>query len=430
MAKASNSADPRRWLTDYRQAIESQLREVETQPPSAPAGATPASYYVPSRPQLGIDIRLLLMDVPPAARRLVPALLALQAQYQAIRDSIVDDDESDRKKPVDSLIAQIDALEARYTQWRAWVIVAACSGAVVAIGGLAYWFNAVSEKDPDPLGVWLSSIVALLGLVWFSALTRPAIAGLPSSYSFLPVVPPFVGIASAIYVIIGPADSPQAFSTAAILIGGSMLIIAWLLAETYISVTGDLAGDEFYLPEFPSDDDLHDVTGAGRRNVRAELAALARAVRARGRSAARQARWWGVTHLVVGGIGAGLSAAAAVTAVPATDVKFGWPVALALAAATLTGIGTALNPSRRKEEATLLAAKCEALDREVGVMRRVDWQDYSKPRDREALEDILTRYDQLLGLPELNSFWVRNNLRISPRKPASKDQETPAGNDQ
>jgi hypothetical protein len=81
---------------------------------------------------------------------------------------------------------------------------------------------------------------------------------------------------------------------------------------------------------------------------------------------------------------------------------------LALGGAGLTALATTLNPGRRGESAASTAASCEALAREIGVMYRLDLDaELQDKHGRRALEDILIRYDAIVGVKGRDSFWSR-----------------------
>src|SRR5690606_39259382 len=85
-----------------------------------------------------------------------------------------------------------------------------------------------------------------------------------------------------------------------------------------------------------------------------------------------------------------------------------WTAGLALGAAALMVLSTALNPGRQWEAARQSAARCDSLNRELTVMRNVDLSRYADGDDaREAIEYVLTRLDDVAGATGSDSYWSR-----------------------
>ncbi len=143
-----------------------------------------------------------------------------------------------------------------------------------------------------------------------------------------------------------------------------------------------------------------------------QLRLLQREVGQVGKRQRSVARAWRSAYFWLGLPATALAAAAGVVGVAATghpgEAAAWWTAGLALAAAALTALSTALNPGRQWEAARHSAARCDSLARELHVLRSLDLPRYADGDDaREAIEYVLTRLDQVNGAAGSQSYWSR-----------------------
>jgi hypothetical protein len=124
-----------------------------------------------------------------------------------------------------------------------------------------------------------------------------------------------------------------------------------------------------------------------------------------GRDMRRSAQRWRAAYIVIGLPAVALAGAAGVSGL--ADVATWWTVALALGAASLSALSAALNPGRNWEAKRQAADACESLSREIAVMRAIDLGVYKGSDAREALEEILGKIDNIIGIPDRVTYWAQ-----------------------
>jgi hypothetical protein len=99
-----------------------------------------------------------------------------------------------------------------------------------------------------------------------------------------------------------------------------------------------------------------------------------------------------------------------------------WPAWVAAAAAALSGVVAALNPGRRQEDNRLTMLGCQALRRELRVLRDHDVRHdpVIAAHVRDALEDMTVRFEAVLGGPEQQSYWRRRNAESADAGPTDQ----------
>lgn len=326
--------------------------------------------------------------------------------------------------------ARVEEVQRAYARWRRWATGAAIGGVLAVVVGQVAWLFGYRFGADDPLVVWglLGLTLIGLGLACATIFTRTAAGDLGDGWrlvlTVLPILMVIVAVAGIVAVAAAGAGagagpfSRDELRTAYI---GTGVVAA--LAAVAVLAAGAISSN----PERALDDTartLFPVPVAGRAHadrvdqLEAELRTAEAVVEERSRQERRSARRWLSTHILVGGLGALASAAAGVVlnAEPSQQVLSqqtrSLVTLLALVGAGLTALATTLNPGRRWETAAVTAGSCEALAREIGVMTRLDLDEELEPESgprhgREALEDVLSRYDSIVGVPGRDSFWSR-----------------------
>jgi hypothetical protein len=267
---------------------------------------------------------------------------------------------------------------------------------IVAAIGLYGWRISVDSPNNNLL-IAVSVSAIILGLIGAAVATRLFVNQPPWVATILIVLPSgftFVAVLQFAYENrMSPTSSIGAAAAGLALVS----VLAYLL---FVSAPGRVlrADSGGRLPHRRWS--VVQVVGGG---VRAELEDLGGEAAKKADVESRSASRWRVAHYVLGG-SAALTAGA--SSLDGVGPQF------AIVAAGLAALVTALNPAQRAGEKQTVADGCASLGREIGVMARIDLENYlSEPThelmEREALEDVLDRYDATLGAPERKSFWSR-----------------------
>jgi hypothetical protein len=315
------------------------------------------------------------------------------------------------------LLADIKEIEHAYRRWRTVTLWASVFFTALSFAGLLGWLWSLDQGEVNVVWGAASMLSLTLGLIGTTVCTSIALehsndggstqsGGVASrAAAHLPKLLPFV---APVFLLIAtvwavtrdvPADGwdPR-------ILYASLASTAVLLSVVFYFVFSRMPRRSLMAntPAEWQDGILRFRSGSGR-SIRGELSRIEGVAAARSSEQLRSARRWRIGHYVLGG-GAALAAGGA----GARNIP-----SLAILAAALTALATALNPGRQSEEKQVMADGCSSLAREIGVMGRVDLGEYTPPLDREALEDVVDRYDSLIGAPERRSFWARNRLADS-----------------
>ncbi len=310
-----------------------------------------------------------------------------------------------------ALLARIKRLRDRHRRWVTAALIAAVATAVVMLVAIVAWMWVAfgPDRTPDPAQLWLAAGSVLLASVATSWLAGSVTRG-SSMLGVVPVIaPPALALLASVLVLVF-SDGGRAVKASAVAVVLGALITAGLAIGSSRPSRGYGANqamlqESLGLPPPPA--------GQARGDPGALFDSLGGEIIRRTDVEHRRAVRWQWTHILLGGAAAFASGAAAiaVTEQNLTDSLKAAIGILAISGAALSALLAALNPGRRSETAALTEEGCAALSREVIVMRRLDLADYSEEEKREALEDVVDRFEKVIGLPERNSFWRRRRRR-------------------
>lgn len=290
--------------------------------------------------------------------------------------------------------------EARKTWLRVWVAGSALGLlAIVA----AFW---TSLSDPFSWS-WITVCLAGLGALVAALYTFKATRELSIRANWILIALPFLVLAVALILPLQGRQTPAvatvvAVLTVAVLGGMSLWVVRHEPSES--RVRSALTSHSLGLMR-GSTSSGNETTDWDRYLVADELENLRARILQEARTQHKASIAWATTFVLVGGLAALLSGAAGVTSTQ--DEWRGWVVGLAIGGAGLTALMTALNPGRRWEQARTLQLACQSLEREVGILIRLDLggKDPSDANGRQKIEQIAKMYDTLLGVPERPSLW-------------------------
>lgn len=304
------------------------------------------------------------------------------------------------KEAARSLAARVhdDELSERRSLW-IWVAAAGLGLAAIVVG------FAVGSRTGD-LG-WTSASIVLAGLGavlaatytyagsgGFPWWTRTVLLGLPITVFSLTLVLPGLTV-----------DERTVASLLATLVVIGLAGISTSVVWRDHNRSASSGTETPWFMSVPWQDDPQE--NSSQRPLFGELELIRRRIAEEAHAQKVAAHWWAATFILVGGLAALLSGAAGVTATQPQEGISSWVGPLAIAGAGLTALTTALNPGRRWEQAHTLRLACRSLEQEVRVLLRVDLAVDGDVDGRAKLEEIATKYDTLLGVPERPRLWTR-----------------------
>jgi MFS family permease len=405
--------DVRSWLDRWRTAVDdSHAKERDAVAQGDPA----AALTVVRR---GREFRLLalegLPDRPP--ERLIDNLRQAVRQHDGLVDALLSPPRMPAPQLSDELgrlqnyaLEHIKRVRSAYDTSRSWATAAAVAGLLaLAVGWLA-WRAGVGADQPLLAFGWLGLIVVGLGLAMAMVFTYTAMGHLSESSRLrLTVLPAIIVLAVAVGGLLLPRAIRPAYVGTGVV---AALVVLIVLAAAAIARAPERAIAEAPSPPVPFPPVHLPAEPIDRLSV--ELRTAESVVSNRSRREQRSARRWRLLHYAIGGAAALTSGAAGVVLTTATQNQLGgglktFLALLAIAGGGLTALATTLDSGRRGEAAELRSASCEALAREIGVMTRWDLTEelWPEERAREALEDVLLRYEAIVGVTGRNSFWSR-----------------------
>ena len=401
------------WLARWREFIEWYT--------SMQVGAKDRA--IPLHPALrrGRDIRLHILTTAPdrPPRRILGYLRnALQEHDEAV-DNLLSGSPTGELTNIeaeglqllqDQALSHVTAIEQSYRRWRRWATAATVAGLLAVVIGQAAWVAGMSTAKPLVAWGWLGLTLIGIGLISAIVFTRTAVGDLPERWRLaLIALPALIVLVAVLLALLGGQPRPAYIATGVV---ATLVVVAMVAVAVVTSDPQRVLDDFSSLVPLPPAGDGVGPSRIGR--LGAELRQVEMVVEDRARQERRSARGWQVAHIVVGGAAALASGAAGV--VLTTEAQLSGSLrtvitVLAVGGAGLTALATTLNPGRRAENAGLTSAGCEALVREIGVMTRLDLRGYGRRGGREALEDVLDRYDALVGVTGPDSFWSRHHKR-------------------
>jgi hypothetical protein len=405
--------DVRSWLDRWRTAVaESHARERDAVNQPNPA----AALTVARRSR---EFRLLALEGLPGRppQRLVDNLRQAVHEHDALVDALL----SPPPMPTEQLnqelgrlqnyaLERIKRVRSAYDTSRRWATAAAVAGLLAVAVGWLVWRAGVGADQPPLAFGWLGLIVVGLGLAMAMVFTHTAMGDLSESSRLrLTVLPAIVVLAVAVGGLLLPRAIRPAYVGTAVV---AALVVVVVLAAVAIARAPERTVAEAPSPPAPAPS--IPLPGEPVDRLSAELRTAESVVSSRSRREQRSARRWRLFHYVIGGAAALASGAAGVVLSTATENQLGGSLKtflalLAIAGGGLTALVTTLDSGRRGEAAELRSASCEALAREIGVITRWDLKEELWPaqRAREALEDVLIRYEAIIGVTGRDSFWSR-----------------------
>ncbi len=338
-----------------------------------------------------------------SVRRATRQTLTLEREYERRRMALQHQHMPRATKELDdALLADLCSLRRRYARWERGKVVAGYVGMAALVIGSAVW---ITTPGFEPLlRAWLGALLLLVGLVLVSV-------------AFHSVSPRFrrsrvaVNLAGGLGMVVGVfatvrfayrLDDWSEVIPVLLLGCAAALELAAITWAMYPRLPTTLEYFEMSGPELTTAPKARGRAGA----LGAELEQLEARINSRYADETSRARRWGTAHIAIGSVAALTAGAAGVIAGQDSLPTF-VAVVLGLLGGGFAAVSTAVNPGRRYEESSLIAKKCDALAREVEIMMRLDLSGYDQPIRREALEDVVSRFDEAIGLPPSASFWQR-----------------------
>lgn len=407
MASTPSTTDPiEALLESWDRAIKDYLREEKLILAGERIPSSPRERYsslIPHRTR-----RNTALAVISTLRHLrdesLQYLLAAVGRHDGLVDHLIDSesdiDEKLLKNLEESLLRHSKDVRQVYGRWRVLSMWAAFASLVAAPVGLAVWL-AAGGGVPNTLLASLGLIFFTVGLTATAFLTPRAAAMLsPRMQGILVLIPPVCVLLITSWLSIVRNDDVEPLLLA---LSASIALAAIAAYWVFVVAPRRALGAEYRASVAPT---LLPLGFKANGDVRAELVSVEDVADRTAHMERRSARWWRRTHYL---LGTGAAATAGVVGALA-GVPSNFQV-VAIISAALAGAATTLNPGKRAEEKLTMAEGAAALAREIRVLTRIDLDGYrqdNEDKPRQALEDIIERYESIVGAPERRTFWSRH----------------------